>query len=380
MEQASKSTTPQNNYVNPAFYTQSDLDELLMYCQLLSVSDVTLHPGKHILIDKDGMLSTVGTRLLSAKDVEDMARFLYGDNAVALALSGKDLDIGYSLTNCGSFIDQRYRVNITACHYRSGVYSVEISIRLISANPPDLQSISVSHELYEAFDISQGIALVCGATGSGKTSLLAAVVQERLQSRHKSLKVLTYESPVEYLYRANGDISSVVSQTEIPRYLPGFAQGVRNALRRKPDLILVGECRDLETIDAVMEAALTGHPVYTTLHANGVVDTIKRILNLFRHEQRQANVDNFLSVIRLVVWQVLVPCLQGGRIALREYLKFGSDVRKKLLAVHPDKLKHSLDHLFKVEGVTLQQSAKLALEANQISPETYREVLRNYAN
>ncbi|TID99637.1 ATPase, partial [Acinetobacter junii] len=148
-----------------------------------------------------------------------------------------------------------------------------------------------------------------------------------IETSDSNRKVLTYESPIEFVYDEIETISAVVSQSEIPRHLPNFADGVRNALRRKPRLIMVGECRDAETISAALEAALTGHPVYTTLHTSGVAETMRRLVTSFSGEERLGRTIDILETIRLCIWQKLVPTVDERRVALREYLVFDEEVR-----------------------------------------------------
>ena len=135
--------------------------------------------------------------------------------------------------------------------------------------------------ILDAIEPEQGVVYITGATGSGKSTLLASIIRDIAENAESHRKILTYESPIEFVYDTVEKTSSIVSQSEIPRHLPSFAAGVRNALRRKPRLILVGEARDPETISAVMEAAMTGHPVYTTLHSNGVAETMRRLVTTF---------------------------------------------------------------------------------------------------
>jgi defect-in-organelle-trafficking protein DotB len=161
--------------------------------------------------------------------------------------------------------------------YVDGHEGIQITIRTIPTAPPALSSLQLPQSIIDAIAPQEGVVYVTGATGSGKSTLLAAIIKELAENPDSNRKILTFESPIEFVYDSVEMPSAVVSQSEIPRHLPSFAAGVRNALRRKPRLILVGEARDTETINAVLEAALTGHPVYTTLHTNGVAETIRRL-------------------------------------------------------------------------------------------------------
>ena len=205
--------------------------------------------------------------------------------------------------------------------------------------PPDIK---------EAIAPYQGVVYVTGATGSGKSTLLASIIRHLAENEESNRKILTYEAPIEFVYDGLEMPNSIVSQSEIPRHLPSFAAGVRNALRRKPRLILVGEARDQETMSAVLEAALTGHPVYTTLHSNGVAETMRRLVTTFPADERHGRTIDILETIRLAIWQKLVPTVDGKRVALREYLIFTDEVRDILLDVDLEKITAATRRLLKL--------------------------------
>src|SRR3990167_9567747 len=184
-------------------------------------------------------------------------------------------------------------------------------------------------------------------------------------------KVLTYEAPIEFVYDSVDKATSIISQSEIPRHLESFAAGVRNALRRKPRLILVGEARDEETISAVMEAAMTGHPVYTTLHSNGVAETIRRLVTTFPADEREGRTVDMIETIRLVISQRLMPTVDGKRVALREYLVFDEKIRDILLETKLTDITAAVRHLVREKGKTMEGDAKAKLDAGVISERTY---------
>ena len=163
-----------------------------------------------------------------------------------------------------------------------------------------------------------------------------------------------------------------MSQAEIPRHLPSFAAGIRNALRRKPRLIMVGECRDNETISAALEASLTGHPVYTTLHTAGVAETVRRLIASFSGEDQQSRIVDIIETIRLCIWQKLVPSVDGKRIALREYLVFDEEIRDYLLNQPADKISQAIRRLLKERGQPIAVDAKRKFEQGIISERDYK--------
>jgi defect in organelle trafficking protein DotB len=222
---------------------------------------------------------------------------------------------------------------------------------------------------------AQGIVYVTGATGSGKTTLLAAIIRDLAEQQDSNRKILTYEAPIEFVYDSITMPSAIVSQSEIPRHLPSFAAGVRNALRRKPRLILVGESRDPETIGASIEAALTGHPVYTTLHSNGVAETLRRLVNSFPAEEAKARMIDIIETIRVVIWQQLVPSTDGKRIALREFLVFNERLRDILLDSKLENISANTRQMLKEYGQPMSVDAKRKFDAGLITQRVYKRLI-----
>jgi defect-in-organelle-trafficking protein DotB len=218
------------------------------------------------------------------------------------------------------------------------------------------------------------VVYVTGATGSGKSTLLSSIIRDITEDKESHRKVLTYESPIEFVYDNVEKASAIVSQSEIPRHLPSFAAGVRNALRRKPRLILVGEARDSETISAVMEAAMTGHPVYTTLHSNGVAETMRRLVITFPAEERQGRTIDIIETVRLIISQRLAPTIDGKRVALREYLVFDEKIRDILLETDILNITNVVRRLVREFGRTIEADAKEKFEQGFISERQYKVI------
>ena len=192
-----------------------------------------------------------------------------------------------------------------------------------------------------------------------------------IESFHGCGKMLTYEAPIEFTYDTILSRRSLVAQTEIPRHLPSFADGVRNALRRKPEIILVGEARDRETISAAIEAGQTGHTVYATVHTTGVAATIRRMVATFEPNERSERAFALMETMRLIVTQTLVPRIGGGRVALREYMAFTEEIRERMLSMPFDKWSAELMQMVPKYGKIMEESAKEALDAGLIERRHY---------
>ena len=340
----------------PSYFTPDQLDRLLMHCYDQGASDISIQSGETVFAEIEGKQVKITRRELTLQETSDLINYIYGSNATAMTFSGTDIDTNYRVKFQKGKI-YRYRVNITACIFE-GYQGIQVTLRTISSEPPELAKLKLEQALYESLSLPQGILVVSGATGSGKSTLLASMISHLVQRPDANLKVLTYESPIEYVYETVPKPSSIIAQTEIPRYLPSFAAGVRNALRRKPGLILVGEARDKETVEAVIDAALTGHPVYTTVHANGVPDTMRRMVTIFPFAERDTRLFDLIESIKVIVWQALVPSVTGKRVALREFLIFNDEVRDKLLKAKTETIVSSIRELLKTHGQPIADDAR----------------------
>lgn len=362
----------------PSRFDDKKMNEMFVYCQRLDASDITVQTDEPVFAEIYGRLYPITKRRLTNTEVGDMLNAIYGPNGTAQILSGHDVDTHYEIRP--NRIERfRYRVNGTGCQV-SGHDGIQLTLRSIPTTPPPLSTLDLPENILQAIAPYQGVVYVTGATGSGKSTLLASIIRDLAEQPESNRKILTYESPIEFVFDAIEKPSSVVSQSEIPRHLPSFDMGVRNALRRKPRLILVGEARDPETISAVIEAALTGHPVYTTLHTNGVAETMRRLVTSFPAGERHGRTIDIIETIRLVIWQKLVPSVDGKRVALREYLVFDEEVRDILLESDPETVTAVTRKLVRERGQTMEVEARRYFEAGIIAEREYKMLVTSSKN
>lgn len=353
----------------PARFSARDMDRMMLHCTLKGASDITIQTDAQILTEIHGRLYPVTTRKMSQTEVGEMLNTIYGPNGTTQLSSGRDVDTHYEIRPDRTS-RYRFRINGTACQVE-GHDGIQITARTIPAEPPPLNTMNVDQTIIDYMAPMQGTVVVTGSTGSGKSTLLAAIIREIVMQEDANRKVLTYEAPIEFVYDAIEKPTSIISQSEIPKHLPTFADGVRNALRRKPGLILVGEARDPETIAAVIDAALTGHPVYTTLHSNGVADCVRRMISTFPAEERHGRALDILETLRMVIWQKLAPTVDNKRVALREFLVFDEEVRDILVNTEVEMLAAKTRVLLKERGQPMLVDAKRKLDAGIISERTY---------
>jgi len=354
----------------PTRFGVDSLKDLLLFCVTAQASDITFQTNSPVISEIYGQLHKNTNRKISHTEVGEILNLIYGANGTAQILSGKDVDTHYELRPSRTE-RYRFRVNATGCQVE-GHEGIQITLRTIPAMPPDLKDLNLEPEIIQAMSPTQGTVIITGATGSGKSTLLAAIIKELLEETDGNRKMLTYESPIEFVYDMVDSPSSLISQSEIPKHLPDFAAGVRNALRRKPRLILVGEARDKETISAVIEAALTGHPVYTTVHSNGVADAVRRMIATFGPEERNGRALDILETLRLIVWQRLAPSTDGKRVALREYLVFNDDIRDRLLNIPIEQIAQQTRKLLKQYGQPMVVDAKKKFDEGILEERDFR--------
>jgi defect-in-organelle-trafficking protein DotB len=360
----------------PLRFTGSDLNALLEHCQKFSVSDITIQTNEPVIAEIYGRLMQITRRKLNNIEVGEILNSIYGANGTTRILSGDDIDSNYEF-KANRVERYRYRVNATGCLVE-GHSGIQITMRTIPTDPPMLADLGLQEELLADIAPEDGVIYVTGATGSGKSTLLSAIIRYIAEQPDANRKILTYESPIEFVYDNLDVVSSIISQSEIPKHLPSFASGVRNALRRKPRLILVGESRDYETINAVLEAAMTGHPVYTTLHSNGVAETMRRLVGSFGPEERRGKTIDIIETLRMIIWQKLVPSTDNKQIALREYLIFDDDIRDHLLKFDPNEVTKATRDIVVSKKLTLLDDARRYLEQGRLSEQMFEKLSRRF--
>lgn len=353
----------------PNRFTQDHIDLFLLWSVKKGASDVTFQTDRQIYHELDGGLYPGTFRALDAADMSAVLHKIYGPEAQARLASGTDLDLSYEVRP-DRYTRIRFRVNITAILSR-GRDASQVTMRVLPSTPPSLKDLNIEKEIIDNWAPRQGIVIVTGPTGSGKSTLLAAGNRMLLERPHGCGKMLTYKSPIEYVFDTIRSPRSLVSQTEIPRHLPTFARGIRNALRRKPEIILVGESRDRETISASIEAAQTGHAVYTTTHTTGVAATVQRMVSTFEAAERSERAYALMESIRMIVTQALVPKINGGRMGIREWMIFPAEVREKLMDMEFTNWPPTLQRMIPAYGRTMAKSARMAFETGQIERRWY---------
>lgn len=276
-------------------------------------SDVHLTVASSPIMRVNGKLLKIGEERLLPDDSMAIIKEILTEKQIEMFEERGELDFSYSNPGLG-----RFRVNI---YKQRGSYSM--ALRVVALTIPSMESLRLPEILKELAKKQRGLILVTGPTGSGKSTTLAAMIDHMNKTRNEH--IITIEDPIEYLHKHE---MSVVNQREIGHDSQSFANALRAALRQDPDVILVGEMRDLETISTAITAAETGHLVLSTLHTIGAAKTVDRIIDVFPpHQQQQVRIQ-LASVIEAVISQQILPKADGtGRVAAFEIMIANPAVR-----------------------------------------------------
>ncbi|MBS7239693.1 MAG: type IV pilus twitching motility protein PilT, partial [Acetatifactor sp.] len=281
------------------------LNQLLTYAVRTDCSDVHITAGTNLAIRRYGVLSILAD-CPTAEESTSMIYELLDMKQIERVNSGEDLDIGVMLPD-----GTRIRANIY--HQRNNLAA---SIRILQQVIPSFEELGLPSVVKDLAEMPRGLVLVTGPTGSGKSTTLASMVDyiNKNHARH----VMTIEDPIEYVYPHN---QAMIHQREVGKDAKSFASALRSALREDPDVILVGEMRDYETISAAVAAAETGHLVLSTLHTTSAAQTVERIIDACPLEGQNQMRSQFANVIRGVITQQLIPTANGeGRVIATEVM------------------------------------------------------------
>ena len=341
--------------------------ELLEYLKRAvedSASDLFIVAGGPVCEKLDKKLIPIGEERLMPKDTEELVAQLYAQAKRPRDIFLQDGDDDFSFSVGGL---ARFRVNT----YRQRG-SMAAVVRVVAFGIPDWQALHIPSQVMEVADFSHGMVLVTGTAGSGKSTTQACIIDRINQTR--SGHIITLEDPIEYLHR---NAKSIVSQREISIDTQDYLAALRACLRQAPDVILLGEMRDHETIRTAMTAAETGHLLIATLHTNGAVNTVDRIVDSFPSTQQEQIRSQLSMVLRTVVSQQLLPNKDGGMVPAYEIMQMNNAIRSLIR----DNKTHQIDNAIAAGGaegmITMDQSILALYKAGDITMETALEYADN---
>lgn len=283
-----------------------DLAQLLKITIEKQASDLHLMPGYNPTVRVGGELFQLSTLpVITAEQSEAMIFSIVSDEQKQNLLSNREIDIGYEYEN------YRFRTNV---YYAKNTISA--SFRLIPAKIKSIEELNLPKTFHQCADFHQGLILITGPTGEGKSTTLASIINEINNKYAKH--IVTIEDPIEYIYPKS---KSIVSQRQLHDDTHSWNIALKSALREDPDVILVGEMRDFDTIQLVLTAAETGHLVFSTLHTNSTPEAIDRIIDIFPPHQQSQIKNQLAAVLKIVISQRLLPRVGGiERVPAIEFL------------------------------------------------------------
>lgn len=282
------------------------VNDLLLMCAKQEASDLHIAVGRHPTLRIDGALVPLTKEsILTPQDAEGIVTSILTEQQKAELSLKKQVDFSYSFED-----KARFRVN---AYYQRGFMAM--ALRLIPAKVKTIEELKLPPILHDFSSLSQGFVLVVGPAGHGKSTTLAAIIDE--VNHNRTEHIITIEDPIEYLFVQD---KSIVSQREVKTDTIDFSQALRSLLRQDPDVVMIGEMRDTESISTALTAAETGHLVLSTLHTNSASQTIDRIIDSFPAEQQSQVASQLSAVLVGIISERLIPRIEGGRVPTCEIM------------------------------------------------------------
>ncbi len=334
----------------------ASIEQLLAAAAARHASDVLLIAGTPPMLRVTGSLTPASTTPLDAEDVRALVLPMLEPAQAEELRTRRSVDLGFHREGLG-----RFRVNV---HHQRGTLAA--SIRLLPVRIPTLESLNLPPVLAKLADRRQGLVLVTGPTGSGKSSTLAALID--LINSRRAAHIVTIEDPVEYQH---ANRTAVIEQIEVGRDTPDFAGTLRSLMRQSPDVILVGEMRDAETIATALTAAETGHLVLSTLHTNDAIQAMSRILDSFPAGNQPQIRQQLSLALAAVIAQQLVPGVDGATRWPATEVMIATDAIRSLIRKGDDHQLLSQISTRRAEGMmTMEQSLTELVRMGRVARET----------
>lgn len=335
-------------------FSADEFRHFYAWCAFHRVSDIDLTGGSPVSVSRFGRRARCSLHTLPSSLMMPLIDELFGREVLPRVLSGNPADRtiqinGDASGRYGLKRGERVRLRSHLIQGTSGAEekAISITMRVIPTAIPDIRTMNIEPDLLAAMVSKNGLGFVCGETGSGKSTLCAALYRY-IMDIFPDRKIVTYEDPVEYILGREGDLLPP-HQAEIGRDVVSFAAGLRSAVRRNPEIIGVGEIRDNETADAAVQAGNTGHLCLSTMHTKSPGETLSRLLGLFPSIIRDAMAWSVLSLLQFILVQVLVRTNDGGRRAVREYIVIDDELRNKLTRMPHSEWGYHIDEIIRTE-------------------------------
>ena len=328
-----------------ARFDADKFDDALFWSKSKGGSDISVRSDDYIRAEVAGKWMKISDRRVMASEFEAIIKKIINNSAPGSLNKGRAIDKSYQPLDINNDnIPHRFRMNLTAMRsLNSDATGYAMVLRSLPTNPPTVSQLEIEEEIIKGFRVPKGLNLVTGGTGSGKSTLIYSLLRNILESDRNYDHILDYSRPIEYTMDGLDFPNSFLSQMEVGIHLrnsdsatetAAWQEAVRNALRRKPNHIVIGESRDRPTFDSVLTAANTGHLATTTLHTNGCAASIQRALRFYSFEERIGVGTDLIDFLNLIVNQMLVPSADDSRkYALREFIIFNDYAKSRIKSI-----------------------------------------------
>ncbi len=317
------------------------------------ISDFHIRSGSPLGYRQTGEIFKVKEVMIKAQDLQDLMSTNCNEVEIKRFQETHELDSSVTISGL------RFRANF----YKT-INGPAAVLRRVETVMPEMAQFDLPQVLYDIIDMHKGLVLVTGPTGSGKSTTLAAIVNEINKTRTSN--IITVEDPVEFIHK---DIKSIVSHREVGKQTKSFASALKAALREDPDVILVGEMRDLETVGLALTAAETGHLVFGTLHTSGAPATINRIIDVFPPDQQEQIRAQISTSLKMVVTQRLLKTKDGqGRCAAFEIMKCTPPVQNLIREAKIHQIPSIMQTSVKDGMITMDKSMEALVQSGKINP------------
>ena len=317
------------------------------------ISDFHIRAGAPLAYRQTGEIIKVQEVMVTAQDIKDLLSMNCNEHELNKFDKTHELDTSVTLSGL------RFRANF----YKT-IKGPACVCRRVESKIPDMDQFNLPQSLYDIVDFHKGLVLVTGPTGSGKSTTLAAIVNEINKTR--TANIITVEDPVEFIHQDN---KSIVSHREVGKQTETFAAALKAALREDPDVILVGEMRDLETISLALTAAETGHLVFGTLHTSGAPSTINRIIDVFPPEQQEQIRAQISTSLKMVVTQRLLKTKDGqGRVGAFEIMKCTAPIQNLIREAKIHQIPSIMQTAVRDGMITMDKSLEELVKSGKIDP------------
>lgn len=369
----------------PAFDLSSNMSEIhfkkfLIHCHDNGASDITIQGGDYAWVEKHGRQLKATTTTISQGQISSLIPTVWSADIEANIRGGRGADRALELSGEELGIPRgkqiRFRTNFIQARVSRYSDAFCITMRIIPSELPDITKMCIDKYLFENLYPATGLVLVCGPTGSGKTTLQTGVYTY-VGKNYPDRKVITYEDPIEFVLGGSHWNGPQPAQSQIGKDIESFALGLKNAMRRKPSIIGIGEVRDLETVDSIIEAALSGHLTYGTLHTESVAETINRMIQIYPPAQQSAIASRLLGTLRVIIVQRLLKTTDGKRAAIREFIVFDRELKNHIQEYPFEKWGIIIRKILEDSNQTLVDHAWKLFQDESISKEEFIDFAGN---